>query len=430
MKREGEMFNYKIETLPREEIEKLQLSQLRKTLRFLKNSRSKLKEKYKDIEPEDIKSLDDLKNLPFTTKDELRDCYPFDHIAVDPSDCARMHMSSGTTGVPVINAMTRNDINQWGEIMARCLACAGLTSKDRLQIMPSFGLFNGGFGFHYGAEKLGCFVVPAGAGRTLMQLKFIKDLEVTAIGAIASYPARLIEVAKEIGYDFKETKLRVAILGAETWSDEYRKRIEEIMGVKTFDIIGMTETGGVGLGIDCEARAGIHIWEDHYIVEIVDPNTGEVLPVGKEGELVITTLTREGLPLIRYRTRDITRIISYEKCDCGRTHVRVDRIKGRTDDMLKVKGVNFYPSQIEQILMKYKGLSPYYQLVIETVKGKDEMTIIIEKVDNGITEPELEKLNVELYDFLGFHSKIQVVPEGTIQRVPGKAVRIIDKRKK
>ncbi len=424
------MFNYKIETLPREEIEKLQLSQLRKTLRFLKNSRSKLKEKYKDIEPEDIKSLDDLKNLPFTTKDELRDCYPFDHIAVDPSDCARMHMSSGTTGVPVINAMTRNDINQWGEIMARCLACAGLTSKDRLQIMPSFGLFNGGFGFHYGAEKLGCFVVPAGAGRTLMQLKFIKDLEVTAIGAIASYPARLIEVAKEIGYDFKETKLRVAILGAETWSDEYRKRIEEIMGVKTFDIIGMTETGGVGLGIDCEARAGIHIWEDHYIVEIVDPNTGEVLPVGKEGELVITTLTREGLPLIRYRTRDITRIISYEKCDCGRTHVRVDRIKGRTDDMLKVKGVNFYPSQIEQILMKYKGLSPYYQLVIETVKGKDEMTIIIEKVDNGITEPELEKLNVELYDFLGFHSKIQVVPEGTIQRVPGKAVRIIDKRKK
>ncbi len=424
------MFNPEMETLPREEIEKLQLAQLRKTLRFLKNSRSKLKEKYKDIEPEDIKSLEDLKYLPFTTKDELRDCYPFDHIAVDPSDCARMHMSSGTTGVPVINAMTRNDVEQWGEIMARCLACAGLTSKDRIQIMPSFGLFNGGFGFHYGAEKLGCFIIPTGAGRTLMQLKFIKDLEVTAIGAIASYPARLIEVAKEIGFDFKETKLRVAILGAETWSDEYRKRIEEIMGVKTFDIIGMTETGGVGLGIDCEARTGIHVWEDHYIVEVVDPETGEPLPPGKEGELVITTLTREGLPLIRYRTRDISRIISYEKCECGRTHVRIDRIKGRTDDMLKVKGVNFYPSQIEQILMKYKGLSPYYQLVIETVKGKDEMTIIVEKIESGITEKELERLNLELYDFLGFHSKIQIVPEGTIQRVPGKAVRVIDKRKK
>ena len=424
------MFNPEMESLPREEIEKLQLERLKKVIKYIKNSRSKLKEKLKDVTPEDIKSLEDLKYLPFTTKEDLRNCYPFDHIAVDPSDCARMHMSSGTTGVPVINAMTKNDVKTWGEMMARCLVCAGLTEKDRLQIMPSFGLFNGGFGFHYGAETLGCFIVPAGAGRSLMQLKFIKDLEVTAIGAIASYPARLIEVAKEIGFDFRETKLRVAILGAETWSDEYRKRIEEIMGVKTFDIIGMTETGGVGLGIDCEARAGIHVWEDHYIIEVVDPETGEVLPIGQEGELVITTLTKEGLPLIRYRTRDITRILSYEKCDCGRTHVRIDRIKGRTDDMLKVKGVNFYPSQIEQILMKYKGLSPYYQLVIETIKGKDEMTIIVEKIDEGIDEKALERLNMELYDFLGFHSKIQVVPEGTIQRVPGKAVRVIDKRKK
>ncbi|NPA39506.1 MAG: phenylacetate--CoA ligase [Thermodesulfobacteria bacterium] len=424
------MFNPEMESLPREEIEKLQLERLKKVIKYIKNSRSKLKEKLKDVSPEDIKSLEDLKYLPFTTKEDLRNCYPFDHIAVDPSDCARMHMSSGTTGVPVINAMTKNDVKTWGEMMARCLVCAGLTEKDRLQIMPSFGLFNGGFGFHYGAETLGCFIVPAGAGRSLMQLKFIKDLEVTAIGAIASYPARLIEVAKEIGFDFRETKLRVAILGAETWSDEYRKRIEEIMGVKTFDIIGMTETGGVGLGIDCEARAGIHVWEDHYIIEVVDPETGEVLPIGQEGELVITTLTKEGLPLIRYRTRDITRILSYEKCDCGRTHVRIDRIKGRTDDMLKVKGVNFYPSQIEQILMKYKGLSPYYQLVIETIKGKDEMTIIVEKIDEGIDEKALERLNMELYDFLGFHSKIQVVPEGTIQRVPGKAVRVIDKRKK
>lgn len=424
------MFNPDKETLPREEIEKIQLAGLRKTLKYLKNSRSKLKQKYAHVEPEDIKSLDDLKNLPFTTKDELRDCYPFEHIAVPISQCARMHMSSGTTGVPVINAMTKNDIAQWGEIMARCLACAGLTEKDRIQIMPSFGLFNGGFGFHYGAERLGCFIVPAGAGRSLMQLKLIKELEVTAIGAIASYPARLIEVARESGFDFKQTKLRVAILGAETWSDEYRKRIEEEMGVKTFDIIGLTETGGVGLGIDCYQRAGIHVWEDHYIVEIIDPETGKVLEPGQEGEMVITTLTREGLPLIRYRTRDISSILSYEKCECGRTHVRVSRIRGRTDDMLKVKGVNFYPSQVEQILLKYKGLSPYYQLVIETIKGKDEMTIIIEKADNGITQKELEHLDLELYDFLGFHSKIQVVPEGTIQRVPGKAVRIVDKRKK
>jgi len=424
------MFNPEKETLPREKLEKLQIAQFKKTLKYLKNSRSKLKEKYKHVEPEDITSLEDLKNLPLTTKDELKDCYPFDHIAIDSSSCARMHLSSGTTGVPVINAMTRNDIAQWSEMMARCLACAGLTEKDRIQIMPSFGLFNGGFGFHYGAERLGCFVVPAGAGRSLMQLKLIKELEVTAIGAIASYPARLIEVARESDFDFRQTKLKVAILGAETWSDEYRNRIEEEMGVKTFDIIGLTETGGIGLGIDCPARSGIHVWEDHYIVEIINPGNDKPVELGEEGEMVITTITREGLPLIRYRTRDISRILTYEKCDCGRTHVRVDRIKGRTDDMLKIKGVNFYPSQVEQILLKYKGLSPYYQLVIETVKGKDEMTIIVEKVNNGITQKELEHLDLELYDFLAFHSKIQIVPEGTIQRVPGKAMRIIDKRKK
>ncbi|PMP67535.1 MAG: phenylacetate--CoA ligase, partial [Thermodesulfobacterium geofontis] len=226
------------------------------------------------------------------------------------------------------------------------------------------------------------------------------------------------------------TKLRVAILGAETWSDEYRKRIEEEMGVKTFDIIGMTETGGVGLGIDCEERAGIHVWEDHYIVEIVDPETGEVLPDNEEGEMVITTLTREGLPLIRYRTRDITKIVSREPCACGRTHLRVDRIKGRCDDMLKVKGVNFYPSQIEAILMRYKGLSPYYQIVLETIKGKDEIIIIAEKIQEGLSEKEMEQLDLELYDFLGFRCKIQIVPEGTIQRVPGKAIRVIDKRKR
>ncbi len=423
------MFNPEMETLPREELEKLQLQRLRKTLLYLKNSQSFLKEKYRDINPEDIKSLEDLKHLPFTTKDELREGYPFKHIAVPIEKCKRMHMSSGTTGVPVINAMTEGDIKQWGEIMARCLTAAGLTSEDRLQIMPSFGLFNGGFGFHYGAERLGCFIIPAGAGRSLLQLKLMKELGTTAIGAIASYPARLIEVAKESGFDFRETNLRVAILGAETWSDEYRRRIEAEMGVKTYDIIGMTETGGVGLGIDCSARSGIHIWEDHYIVEIVDPETGEPLPIGQEGELVVTTLTREGLPLIRYRTRDITKILSYEPCDCGRTHVRVDRIKGRCDDMLKVKGVNFYPSQVEAILLKYKALSPYYQLVIETVKGKDEMTIIVEKV-RDLSQEEMDRLKLELYDFLGFHSNIQVVPEGTIQRVPGKAVRVQDKRKK
>ncbi|WP_022669709.1 phenylacetate--CoA ligase family protein [Hippea alviniae] len=423
------IFNREMETLPREEIEKLQLERLKETIKKIKNSSSIFKEKYRDIEPDDIKSLDDLKKIPLLEKDEIRRAYPFRHIAVeDDEKWMRMHMSSGTTGTPVINVMTKHDIQQWGEIMARCYYAAGVTAKDRIQITPSFGLFNGGFGFHYGAEKIGAFIIPVGAGRSRLQLKFMEDLGTTVMTGIASYPLRLIEVAHEIGFDFKKTNLRVAILGAETWSDEIRARIEEEMGVDTYDIIGMTETGGVGLGIDCEVKNGIHVWEDHYIVEIIDPSTGEVLEDGKEGEMVITTLTREGMALLRYRTRDITRIISRDRCDCGRTHLRVDRLKGRTDDMLKVKGVNFYPSQIENILMRYKQLSPYYHIVIEKVKGKGHMTIVAER-KNGFSV-DLNRLHAELYDFLGFKVDIQIVPEGTLERPQGKAIRVIDKRQK
>ncbi len=423
------IFNHKMETMPKEELEKLQLEGLKKTLEKIKSSNSIFKEKYKDINPQDIKTLDDIKQIPILEKDELRKAYPFKHITVDSEKWYRMHMSSGTTGTPIINAMTKNDIEQWSEIMARCYYSAGVTNKDRVQITPSFGLFNGGFGFHYGAEKVGAFIIPAGAGRSRLQLKFIEELGTTALCAIASYPLRLMEVAREIDFDFKKTQLKTAILGAETWSDELRVRIEEEMGVDTYDIIGMTETGGVGMGIDCEAKKGIHIWEDHYIVEIVDPETMEVVEDGKEGEMLITTLTREGLPLLRYRTRDITKIISKDKCDCGRTHLRVDRLKGRTDDMFKVKGVNFYPSQIESILMKYKNLTPYYNIVLEKVKGKGSMTIVTER-KNGFKTEELDRLGNELYDFLGFHCNIQIVPEGTIERPAGKAVRVVDKRNK
>lgn len=422
------IFNEYFETMPQEELQKLQLKRLRQTLALIKSSNSLLKDKYIGIEPDDIKSLDDIKHLPFTTKEELRLAYPLKHIAfVDK--VVRIHTSSGTTGTPVINAMTQADIDNWSEIVARCFFAAGVTGKDKIQIMPSFGLFNGGFGFHFGAQKIGAFIIPIGAGRTLLQLKFIKDFQTSAICSIASYPQRLIEVAKETNFDFSKTHLRVAILGAETWSDELRARIEAQMHVNTFDIIGMTETGGVGMGIDCEAKCGIHIWQDHYIAEIIDSNTLQTLEDGKEGELVITTLTREGLPLIRYRTKDITKIISRDKCDCGRTHLRVSRLKGRTDDMLKVKGVNFYPSQIEQILLQYETIGPYYQIVLENAKGKDEITIILEKT-NGFSAEERNRLENALYDLLGFHCVLQIVPENTIQRMPGKMVRVIDKRQK
>jgi len=422
------IFNEHYETMPQEELKKLQLERLKNTLRLIKNSNSILKEKYKGIEPEDIKTLDDLQHLPFVTKDELRSAYPLNHITFTDK-IVRIHTSSGTTGIPVINAMTQNDVDSWAEMMARCYFAAGVSKSDRIQIMPSFGLFNGGFGFHFGAQKIGAFIIPTGAGRTLLQLKFIKDFQTSVICSIASYPQRLIEVAKENNFDFSQTALRIAILGAETWSDELRKRIENQMHVDTYDIIGMTETGGVGMGIDCEAKCGIHIWEDHYIAEIIDPNTQKVLDDGTEGELVITTLTKEGLPLIRYRTKDITKIISRDKCDCGRTHLRVSRLKGRTDDMLKVKGVNFYPSQIEQILLQYETIGPYYQIVLENAKGKDEITIILEKT-NGFSSEAKSRLENALYDLLGFHCILQIVPENTIQRTPGKMVRVIDKRQK
>ncbi len=416
------MFQRRLETLDRELIERIQLDRLRKTLSRIKKKNRRYWEHLGRPEPEDIKTLKDLKKLPFLTKEDLRKSYPFGLACGEQWEFVRFHMSSGTTGTPVVNPYTPADVEQWGEIMARCLTAAGLTYKDVLQITPSFGLFNGGFGFHYGAEKVGCFVVPIGPGRTLLQLKFMKDFKTTAIAGIASYPLRLIEVAKEEGFDFKDTSLKVGIFGAEVWSDEMRRYIENEMGIESFDIIGMTETGGVGLGIDCKAHAGIHVWEDHYIVEIVNPETGEPLEDGEEGELVVTTLTREGLPLIRYRTRDITKVISRERCDCGRTHLRLERIKGRTDDMLKVKGICFYPRQIEEIIMKYPEILPNYQIIIGKIEGKDVVELIIES--NKQDDHLKEKIEEEIYSLLGLHINVILKKRGELPRSEGKAVRV------
>ena len=363
------------------------------------------------------------------TKEDLRIGYPLQYACADHCDFMRIHMSSGATGTPIINPFTRNDIEQWSNIMARCYVTAGVTSKDVVQITPSFGLFNGGFGFHYGAEKLGAMIVPFGTGRSMLQLTFLKDFHVNCLTAISSYPLRLIEVAKKEDFDFHNLELRVGIFGAEVWSDEMRKRIDDTMEIETFDIIGMTETGGVGLGIDCNEHNGIHVWEDDYVVEIIDPDTGEILEDGQEGEMVITTLNREGLPLIRYRTRDITSILSREPCACGRTHLRIDRLKGRNDDMVKIKGTNFYPLQLERILMKKEAIGNHYQIVLERINGKDTITVMIETQTD--VSPNLSSdISTEIYDRLGFHiDKIDFLPEGTIPRVPGKAVRVVDKRK-
>ncbi len=379
--------------------------------------------------PEEVRSLEDLRRFNFLTKEDLRRAYPFGLTCALREQFVRIQTSSGTTGTPVLNAYTRADTDQWSEIMARCLVTAGLTSEDVLQITPSFGLFNGGFGFHHGAVALGCMIIPIGAGRTQMQLRLMKDLGTTAIAAIASYPLRIMEVARAEGFDFrKETQLRVGIFGAEVCSDEMRARIEAGMGIRSYDIIGMTETGGVGMGIDCDARQGIHVWEDHYLIEVIDPETGEPLPDGERGEMVVTTLTREGLPLIRFRTGDLTRVLSREPCACGRTHLRVDRLTGRLDDMVKVKGVNFYPRQVESLLLGTEGVANDYQIVLDREAGRDTCTIVVEVEDMDRAEDIARTIEQAVFDTLGFHAEVRPVAMGEIERLPGKAVRLIDRR--
>ena len=372
----------------------------------------------------DLARVEDWRRLPFLTKDELRDAYPFGLAA--GTGYRRVHMSSGTTGNPILNPYTDGDVRQWGEVMARCYVAAGVGREDVVQITPSFGLFTGGFGFHYGAEALGAMVIPTGAGRTLLQLRLMRDLRATVVTAIATYPLRLIDVARQEQFDLGSLALRVGIFGSEVWSDELRTRIERALGITAYDIIGMTETGGPGMGIDCAARAGVHVWEDHYYAEIVDPVTGAPRADGEEGELVVSTLTREGLPLVRYRTHDLTRVVSRDRCDCGRTMLRLDRLRGRTDDMVILKGVNFYPRQIEAALLRQPGLSHEYQIMLESDGGGDRMTIVAETDGAGTTVAD--RVKRELHDLLALSPEIRLVPYGSIERKEGKAVRVIDRR--
>ena len=380
-----------------------------------------------DVRPGDVKTLEDWSRLPFLTKAELRDAYPYGLACGGAAGYVRVHMSSGTTGNPILNPYTAADVVQWGEVMARCLAAAGVTREDVVQITPSFGLFTGGFGFHYGAERLGAMIVPVGAGRTLLQLTLMRDLGVTVLPAIATYPLRLIEVARDSGFDLGSLKLRVAILGSEMWSDELRARIDRELRLTSYDIMGMTETGGPGLGIDCAARAGLHVWEDHYLVEIVDPVSGAVRPDGVEGELVVSTLTRQGLPLVRYRTHDLTRVVARTRCDCGRTMLRVDRLRGRTDDMVIYKGVNFYPRQVETLLLRTAGLGPEYQIVLDSDGGGERMTVVVE-TEPGCDAAAAGRLRRELHDLLSLSPEIRLCAAGTLERAPGKSVRVVDRR--
>jgi len=422
------MWEVGAESLPREALERQTLEGLRRTLaRVLTNLA--WRRRLDGAEPGDIRTVADWARLPFLTKDDLRDAYPFGLACVEPHAALRVHMSSGTTGNPVINPYTRGDVEQWGQVMARCYVAAGVGARDVIQITPSFGLFTGGFGFHYGAERLGAMVVPVGAGRTSLQLRLMRDLGTTVLTGISTYPLRILEVAREEGFDLRSLRLRVAILGSEIWSDDLRRLIERELAVTTFDIVGMTETGGPGLGIDCPARAGIHVWEDHYFCEIVDPATGRSCEDGREGELVVSTLTREGLPLIRYRTHDLTSVVSRQPCACGRTHLRLDRLQGRTDDMVIFRGVNFYPRQVESLLLQQPGVGHEYQIVLDRAPGgSDRLALLLEAAD-GFGESGLARLRRDLRDLLNLTPEISVLREGELPRPAGKSVRVIDRRR-
>jgi phenylacetate-CoA ligase len=421
------MWEAQAESLPRDALERQTVDGLRRTLGHVL-AHPAWRRRLEGVEAGDIRTSADWARLPFLTKDDLRDAYPFGLACVEPDRVVRVHMSSGTTGNPVVNPYTRADVEQWAAVMARCCVVAGVGPRDVIQVTPSFGLFTGGFGFHYGAERIGAMVVPVGAGRTSLQLQLMRDLGTTVLAAISTYPLRLIEVAREERFDLGSLRLRVAMLGSEMWSDDLRRLIERELSLTTFDLIGMTETGGPGLGIDCRARDGIHVWEDHYFCEVVDPATGRPCADGRDGEMVVSTLTREGLPLVRYRTHDLTRVVSREPCACGRTHLRLDRLHGRTDDMVIFRGVNFYPRQVESLLLKQPGVGHEYQIVLDRTPGGSDRLALLLEAREGFAETGLPRLRSELRQFLNLSPEITLLKEGELPRPPGKAVRVVDRR--
>lgn len=423
-----QFWNREAETMSRDQLADVQLKGLQKSLRRVWSNewsrRLLLSRGFGN--PEDVKSLDDLKRIPFLTKDDFRDAYPLQMCTVPRQELLEFHMSSGSTGTPVVMAYTKNDLNQWADCMARCYTMAGLEAGDAFQIMPTFGLFNGGFGCYHGCRKAGLFCVPASSGNTERQIKLMRDFRVKGFCSVVSYVPRIIEkLDAEPTGDHDIPSLRVGIFGSETFSDEMRSKIEKRLHIECFDIYGMTETGGIGTtGQDCRCHCGLHVFEDQYITEVIDPVTGDVLSDGQYGELVFTSLTREAMPIIRYRTHDICRILTREKCACGRTSLRIDRITGRTDDMLIVKGVNFYPRQVEQALMEIPGVKDEFQIILEERHGMTDVTVNVE-AEPGVSGHTVAK---HLKERLGFLPKGEVYPVGSLPRTEGKAKRVIRRK--
>lgn len=428
-----EYWQPELETMPRLQLETLQAEKLKKTVEIcLKSPFYKRVLGERGITADSIKTIDDLRKLPFTTKQDLRENYPFGLVGGDMKDAIRIHSSSGTTGHPTVVAYSRHDIDSWANMIARNMFMVGCRNTDVFQNSSGYGMFTGGLGFQYGAETLGATTIPAAAGNSKRQIMFIRDFGTTCLHAIPSYAIRLAEVFHEEGIDPRSTKLHTLFIGAEPHTEEQRRRIERLLGVKAYNSFGMTEMNGPGVAFECKEQNGMHLWEDNYIVEIIDPETLQPVPDGEIGEMVLTTLDRTMMPILRYRTHDLTRILPGE-CPCGRTHRRIDRIKGRTDDMFIIKGVNVFPMQVEKILVKYPGLGSNYLITLDVENDNDVMTVEVE-LDGLNTDvyPELQRMTKDiqraLKDEILLTPRVKLVKKGSLPQSEGKAVRVKDLR--
>jgi phenylacetate-CoA ligase len=429
------IWNEKAECMSKDEREELQLKNLQKVVKRAYETVPYYRKRLDEVgvKPEDIKTMDDIHRLPFTTKDDLRDAYPFDMFAVPRREIVEVHTSSGTTGKPTVSGYTKKDIEIWSEVMARGLTMFGATEDDIIQNTHGYGLFTGGFGVHYGAQKIGATVIPISTGQTSRQIEIMKDFGATILIVTPSYGLYLAEVAEEEGLDINEMKLEAVGFGAEMWTEEMRQEIQRRFNASAYNIYGLTEIIGPGVALECPEQDGLHVMEDHFYPEIIDPQSMEVLSEGEKGELVLTTLTRHGMPIIRFRTKDITSLQS-RTCPCGRTMIKMDRITGRTDDMLKIRGVALFPSQIEKALLKIDGLEPHYQIIVTRPQHLDELEVQVE------TSPELfsdevkelvgikKKIENRVHGEIGLRVNVTLVEPKTLPRSEGKAVRVIDKR--
>lgn len=429
-------WNKKMETATRDELRKHQLKLLKEQVKYCYENMAFYRNKFKSagITPDDIKTLEDAQKIPFTVKNDLRDNYPFGMLAVHLDDVVEIHASSGTTGNPVVGAYTTNDMDVWAELMARSLYCTGVRKQDVMHNAYGYGLFTGGLGFHYGAQKIGTTIIPISGGMTQRQIKLMKDLGSTVLCCTPSYAIYLAEAMAQEGISpGKDLKLKMGLFGAEPWSERIRERIEDKLKIEAFDIYGLTELCGPGVSVECNEHNGLHIWEDHFIIETIDPKTGDVLPAGEEGEMVFTTLTKTGLPILRFRTRDIS-VIETERCDCGRSHSRMMRIRGRSDDMMIIRGVNVFPSQIEYAIMGLPELAAQYQIILERPDALDVFTIKAELTEKSVksTPEELaalkRRIKQKVNNITGLSPIIELVKPGELPRTEGKAKRVLDMR--